>query len=350
MLNKTILKPFLPEDYDFKISEFFNVDGSVVSSIVGNSSSHETMRDAFIGDSYLNYYATIFLTKRYPAEGAAVLTCLRSILVCNKNLAFICENYFYNDLKNISHLNEHSKGTIFEAILGKTPKTAQLYDQFKILFKHLLDNFVKEGLNEFKKKINLPQINETVAKYQKLDQAFQKEKWFIEANEIISYQKEEKIVKIVILDNESNVFDEKLLQRQNEVESLIKALKLKQKTNKFQLTHTGIIMEVPWRSRKGNNYIEKIYSCCGIPANALIDIFNISCPRKNWKNPNSYHTGELTCNSSRRIGAGAQSRSNIPYCAKSYWDCCRKKAEEEGCHFIQIALPSNKKKLESNEK
>ena len=109
------------KNYHFKISQFLNIDPGIVSSIILNPISSETLRNAFEGDAILNYFASLFLLKSYPDEDPNFLTCLRSILVFNKNIAFICENYFFNDLIEIVHLSDHSKCIIFEAILSKVP-------------------------------------------------------------------------------------------------------------------------------------------------------------------------------------------------------------------------------------
>lgn len=104
--------------------------------------------------------------------------------------------------------------------------------------------------------------------------------------------------------------------------------------NNVNFDHYGEKIKINWRSRKGLDYVDFFYSCCGTRCSSE----KKECPRKNWKNPNSYHPGELYLFSSRRLGGGISPfqniRYHIPICNLRTWNCCNRYSNCEGCHLI----------------
>ena len=340
-IRRNIL-PFKADDYDYMISKYFGIDEEVIEDIIDNLSTQKIIKQAFFGDSLLNIYATMFLEAKYPDKNVYAWSIMRSILVCNKTLACMCNSLFYKDIKNTQHLNDHSKGTIFEAVIQRSweSDSDRIYKKLKMLFEFILnsDQVIREitlnvnNLIEESKPLKRLDIDPLFKDNGGLNNAINKIYENLEQdrkNHLIlgkyKFLRQAEAEKILLL------FSQKA---NDKVQIRVKETNI----NPAQLVHTGIFEEVSWTSRKGNSYSTKLYSCCGKSC-LYYNSLNSICPRSKWKNPLSYHPGSLSVSSSRKSGGGigpqGGCQDHIPHCKTSHWSCCRKINDEEGCKELR---------------
>lgn len=100
-----------------KISEFLQISDQDVSNVLKNLSNPLILKWAFLGDILLGYIVTMYLSKKFKDSSIHELTLFRAMIVCNKTLAYFCDEIFNQDIINIKKLNAHSKGTIIEALI-----------------------------------------------------------------------------------------------------------------------------------------------------------------------------------------------------------------------------------------
>jgi len=145
---------FNPSDYEFKISKFFGITENQVDDVIQNLSKKHIIKEALIGDSLIKYHTLKFLMKKYPDEEVNFIHGLSSLFTRNKTMAEYCNNFFFNDIK-ITHLklNEHSKGTIFEAIYHISYKeNRKIYEKLQDLYSYLI-NIEGNDIEEIKRLI-----------------------------------------------------------------------------------------------------------------------------------------------------------------------------------------------------
>jgi len=310
--------------YDYKISNFLQIPLEQVKNTICQLSSNTIKKYAFLGDSYLGNLSALILNDLYPEKEVEVLACLKSFLVCNKTLANICDNLFYGDIIYLKTLNDHSKGTIFEAILhiSKNYNTDEkIYQKIKLLFKSLIKD---DDLEKILQIVNLEDFMQEY--YVKMDSMNEKE--YFEIHELIDKN-------ITSLNQNLIDFEQEDILRPMEIKQIISKIR----ENKNKIDHTGEHLSCFWRSRKNRYYNDSFYSCCGTPVNTKGYSYQSVCPRSNWSNPLSYHTGMLHLYSSRKLGGGivprGSSDDHIPHCRTPEWTCCGKVAHSEGCRVIK---------------
>lgn len=94
-----------------------------------------------------------------------------------------------------------------------------------------------------------------------------------------------------------------------------------------------------WRSRKGNDYLDFYFPCCGafshtidaISGSVLSEVHS-SCVL--WDLPEvwrSVHDGKLTDIGGSRSAGGGSPGTHIPRGKTPFWTCCKLSAEQPGC-------------------
>jgi len=103
--------------YNFKDKK--NYIEALTHSSVSQTKNYEKLE--FIGDSIINYFATIWLLKRFPEDNESTLSIKKSQLVNQTNLSFLSKSLklykFLKINKNIP-ISERLHCDIFESIIG----------------------------------------------------------------------------------------------------------------------------------------------------------------------------------------------------------------------------------------
>ena len=96
--------------------------------------------------------------------------------------------------------------------------------------------------------------------------------------------------------------------------------------------HTGSLKTFSWKSRRGNEYKDSFWLCCGFRESETF------CNVINWQKM-GMHSGELvqTNSGSRREGGGKRPRGasddHLPRMSVPRWNCCGNIAPAEGCKY-----------------
>lgn len=355
--------------------------------IISNLPSQEVIKEAFIGDAQLYSNVSLILSKKYTKATVKDLHFFRTIIICNQTLARMCDQILKlnnNPIINkiYQKLGNHSKGTIIEALLyrlWKKTNSKNLKEKLtqivnivleerheKELFK--LKYYHQKKNDERKLELTIQQENSILIDSLESDETFNQflESILIVDDSDLEIEKQSdndlKLLKnneniIVIKDDDVDVYNNNKYKNNNnnEIENQIKNSEfivptqtndnprkneikrisdnLKINFARKDFIHLGEEIGVNWRSRKGKNYTDYFYSCCGKRANSSENNINI-CPRYYWKKPLSYHPGVLSIFSSRKIGGGIVPNGKdilIAKCQDPTWTCCSEAAEGEGC-------------------
>jgi hypothetical protein len=315
-----------PSNHQYKASIFFRLSADQIENLLTSLESFNRDLLAFFGDSFLNYKSVCYLQKpdfECYQFTLKLLTILRSMMVSNKTLDTLCKEFFYRDIDQdrISHLNTHSKGTILEAIIelcrrenGEEVASEKLFLLFDFL-KPTLIHFIENDLKE----LPLGDIDMTPIEMDRLHTIFDSH---LKAKcRVISLQTVKQL----------NDFLPK--------ERLEAAHWVLQVVGDKHFSHSGEVVDVNWRSRKGYYYESPYYTCCGRPVDSRGVQYSRICPRSSWNNSLSFHPGKLRVSSSRRCGGGGVGSrgvsDHIPICREPVWSCCFSAASSEGCQVLQ---------------
>ena len=96
------------------------------------------------------------------------------------------------------------------------------------------------------------------------------------------------------------------------------------------LNHTGKVVEVRWKSRQKNVYLEPFWDCCGMRGATRV------CNRPNWPDPSAVHPGNLEdipfgTNKYRMGGGVHKNESHLPVGQYPNWSCCNRTSIAVGC-------------------
>ena len=350
MFEQTFLLPV-------SAAEFFGIPKEDLQRILMQPNGNDTKTLAFYGDSFLGYQCTCYLQKHFAAIDKASqvgeLSIMKSCMVSNWALAFLCDNIFTIDIAPIytSQLSDHSKGTILEAIIevSKQKNTdIVVAEKLQVLLAFMHKTLPMESILEsFQQE---PQENEITNNFNHLSTAFNEQLKESHVNNMVTTLKKMKHKQKLLQEIEKDKQNEKLRKQFNKIIPNIQSSRQSDAISTFEKTHIenatkfehfGEIVSVVWRSKKKYMYTDEFYSCCGCAKNSIGVNYSAICPRSTkWKNKSSFHTGRLVNIKGRVGGRGGGCGSitgipshfdHIPRSAIPTWSCCGKHANAEGC-------------------
>jgi hypothetical protein len=294
-------------------SSFFDLMPEDVQALL-NMATKDRDALAFWGDSFLNHACSTYLYSAVPAERhtKGCLTLTRQSLVCNEILSSLCKSF--NDIpkSNLEQLNDHSVGTIFEALVesAKRKNGADfMQNRLDLMFGALMEKFtIPDELQVsmyVTEQTDMPQAASFTT-----DPLWQS--YFKNVQNLLPYDR----CKAAAADDE-------------------RGLKNVTRYERSDSEHGDEIVEVLWRSKSKITYASHFYRCCGSDANRFSDTFVRRCPRYDWARPDSYHPGTLRPVQAGQSGGGVgprgRSSDHIPVCGPVRWTCCYGSGSSEGC-------------------
>jgi DUF2075 family protein len=295
---------------------------------------------AFWGDSFLNHACSTYLYSAIPAErhNKGCLTLSRQSLVCNEILSSIFKAFIDIPKWHVAQLNEHSVGTIFEALLESARRkngNDRMQSRLNIMFGALMKEFTIPDEQQVSKYTTQetsvpPPVSFTS------DPLWQS--YFKNVQQILPPERPLPIV--VPLDEHCSnskiepTRDHDEAWRLKAFDDFDSELSLRQDVHN-EMVHRDETVKVIWRSNSKITYTSYFYRCCGSDSSPFSDSSKQRCPRSAWKNPDSHHPGTLITAKLGQRGGGAGPRGcdtdHIPVCGPVRWTCCYGSGSSEGC-------------------
>lgn len=223
-----------------------------------------------------------------------------------------------NDIEKREQLNDHSLGTVFEALFYLAPqeKCIEIVNSLIEWVDGEGSQYIKAPLVKFC--IMVDSIND--GPQLKVENCFSMKEITMKIDEDNSQELFGDISKIMMERSKEAI------EKHNETNSLDFIINGKI----IQGNHLEEPITVQWKSRSGNYYDQKVFPCCG----TLCVLNGGKCKRRTWLNKDSFHSGQLKGSGSKRCGGGhapsGSSTDHIPK-VRAHWSCCYEHAESEGC-------------------
>lgn len=333
------------------LSEYFHLLDNIAYLHDVFAGTEESKRLAWLGDSIVDGSVAAHVFTASKTANIGELTLRKARYVCNKTMATFLDVATDASERMRPGLSDHSKGTIFEALVGATATVAGRRVAKQVIGKYI--KFVDENEACFSFPVAAaPPMTMWTYRNQREDAPSVIDDSFGTLDSSETYttvlwsvcgslaKADDKVASTRLSDMMQCVpkfTAEKPVPATHETGSeCSNARDAHDIDTAAQLgcSHSQEPVAVAWRSRKGYTHHDAYMQCCGVRAGRH------ACLRHMWPDASAKHTGELKIGGSNKAGGGMPQASNhIPRGSIPTWTCCHATAMAPGCVSEVYTLP-----------
>jgi|JI10StandDraft_1071094.scaffolds.fasta_scaffold130267_3 23S rRNA maturation mini-RNase III len=268
-------------------------------------------RYAWLGDRVLSLFVTKLLIQSNVEADSGTLTELRKDYECGTSHAWFVA--MANDMTAVSHKSVRWLSTAFEAWIG------------------LMDF---EG--------NTEAVRKTLERYCSLIPEYVKKRGQRSERSVAQLDEDILVADFLLSCEISNglITRSTALEKAKETGSWNVVLAKANPEDRLGKHHVADqVVGSKWRSRKGNDYLDFYFPCCGafshtVHATSGTVQFRANSTCVLWDLPESWrsvHEGKLSDIGGSRKAGGGSPGNHIPRGKTPFWTCCKLSAEQPGC-------------------